>query len=48
MEVSTHSIVRDPQWRPQFGPDATTFRMADLLLFAFDNNPALLNPLGDT
>jgi hypothetical protein len=47
MEVSTHSIVRDPQWRPQFGPDATTFRMADLLLFAFDNNPALLNPLGD-
>ncbi|MCA1835410.1 MAG: heme peroxidase family protein [Actinobacteria bacterium] len=47
MEVSTHSIVRDPQWRPQFGPDSTTFRMADLLMFAFDNDLTGLNPLGD-
>lgn len=47
MEVSTYSIVRDPQWRPQFGPDSTTFRMADLLMFAFDNDLTGLNPLGD-
>jgi hypothetical protein len=47
MEVSTYSIVRDPQWRPTFGPDNTTFRMVDLLLFAFNNDLASLNPLGD-
>ena len=47
MEVSTYSIVRDPQWRPTFGPDSTTFRMVNLLLFAFNNDPASLNPLGD-
>lgn len=47
MEVSTYSIVRDPYWRPQFGSDSNTFTMADLLMFAFDSNPALLNPLGD-
>jgi hypothetical protein len=47
MEVSTYSIVRDPYWRPQFGSNNTTFTMADLLMFAFNNNPALLNPLGD-
>jgi hypothetical protein len=46
MEVSTYSIVRDPQWRPTFGPDSNTFRMVDLLLFAF-NDLAGLNPLGD-
>jgi hypothetical protein len=47
MEVSTFSIVRNPLWRPQFGPDPNTFRMVDLLLFAFNNNLAELNPLGD-
>jgi Animal haem peroxidase len=47
MEVSTYSIVRDPQWRPTFGPDSNTFRMVDLLLFAFNNDPTSLNPLGD-
>ncbi len=46
MEVSTYSIVREPQWRPTFGPDSDTFRMVDLLLFAF-KNVAGLNPLGD-
>ncbi|HEX2291019.1 MAG TPA: hypothetical protein VHH53_12680 [Pseudonocardiaceae bacterium] len=30
MEVSTHSIVRKPQWRPTFCPDRDTFRMVDL------------------
>ncbi|MGH4001726.1 MAG: peroxidase family protein, partial [Pseudonocardiaceae bacterium] len=47
MEVSTHSIVREPQWRPSFGPDSNTFRMVDLLMFAFNNDLAGLNPLGD-
>jgi hypothetical protein len=47
LEGSDTSIVRDPIWRPQFGPDQATFRMVDLLLFAFDGNPELLNPLGD-
>ncbi|MGV0743990.1 peptidoglycan-binding protein [Mycolicibacterium sp. XJ870] len=47
MEGSTHSIVRDPQWRPSLGPDSFTFRMADLLLFAFEGRADLLNPLGD-
>ncbi|MBV9057887.1 MAG: heme peroxidase [Pseudonocardiales bacterium] len=47
MEISTYSIVRNPHWRPQFGPDPSTFRMVDLLLFAFNNDLALLNPLGD-
>lgn len=46
MEVSTYSIVREPQWRPTFGPDSETFRMVDLLLFAF-KDVAGLNPLGD-
>ncbi|WP_308258279.1 peroxidase family protein [Saccharothrix obliqua] len=47
MEVSRHSIVREPSWRPVFGPDAQTFRMTDLLLFAFEGKADLLNPLGD-
>jgi hypothetical protein len=46
MEGSTHSIVRDPAWRPTFGPDSTTFRMVDLLLFAFEGKKKLLAPLG--
>ncbi len=47
MEGSSVSIVRDPAWRPTLGPDNQTFRMVDLLLFAFKRRKALLNPLGD-
>jgi Putative peptidoglycan binding domain/Animal haem peroxidase len=47
MEGSTYSIVREPQWRPNLGPDPLTFRMVDLLLFAFEGRADLLNPLGD-
>ncbi|MEU6154582.1 heme peroxidase family protein [Actinosynnema sp. NPDC047251] len=47
MEASRWSIVREPYWRPSFGPDQTTFRMTDLLLFAFEGKADLLNPLGD-
>jgi Animal haem peroxidase len=46
MEGSKASIVRDPSWRPTLGPDNTTFRMVDLLLFAFEAKKALLAPLG--
>ncbi len=46
MEGSRISILRDPFWRPSLGPNANTFRMVDLLLFAFEGNPDLLNPLG--
>jgi hypothetical protein len=47
MEGSDVSIVRDPAWRPTLGPDPDTFRMTDLLLFAFEGKEELLNPLGD-
>lgn len=47
MEGSQHSIVRDPAFKPSLGPDNKTFRMVDLLLFAFQKKKALLNPLGD-
>ena len=47
IEGSRTSIVREPSWRPEFGPDAQTFRMTDLLLFAFAGKADLLNPLGD-
>jgi hypothetical protein len=46
MEGSQSSIVRDPSWRPTLGPDNTTFRMVDLLLFAFEGRKRLLAPLG--
>jgi hypothetical protein len=46
MEGSQISIVRNPTWRPSLGPDNATFRMVDLLLFAFRGRKALLNPLG--
>ena len=48
MEGSRISIVRDPSWRPSLGPDANTFRMVDLLMFAFEGRADLLAPLGDT
>jgi hypothetical protein len=47
MEGSQISIVRNPTWRPSLGPDNSTFRMVDLLLFAFRGRKALLAPLGD-
>jgi Animal haem peroxidase len=47
MEGSDHSIVRDTAFRPTLGPNNTTFRMVDLLLFAFEGKKALLNPLGN-
>jgi Animal haem peroxidase len=46
MEGSQASIVRDPAWRPTLGPDNATFRMVDLLLFAFEGKKSLLAPLG--
>ncbi|MFY0406158.1 peroxidase family protein [Solicola sp. PLA-1-18] len=47
MEGSATSIVRDPSWRPRFARADGTFEMADLLMFAFEGRPDLLNPLGD-
>ena len=47
MEGSTHSIVRDEDFKPSLGPNNETFRMTDLLFFAFEGKKALLNPLGD-
>jgi hypothetical protein len=47
MEGSRASIVRDPAFRPTFGPDSETFAMRDLLFFAFEGKESLLNPLGD-
>jgi hypothetical protein len=47
MEGSTHSIVRNPGFRPSIGPVDGRFRMADLLVFAFENKKKLLAPLGD-
>ena len=38
--------MRDPAWRPTLGPDSNTFRMVDLLLFAFEGKKHLLAPLG--
>ncbi len=46
MEGSEFSIVRDPTWRPSLGPDPSTFRMTDLLFFAFEGKKSLLAPLG--
>jgi hypothetical protein len=46
MEGSRASIVRDSEWRPSLGPDADTFRVVDLLLFAFQGKKKLLAPLG--
>jgi Animal haem peroxidase len=46
IEGSQSSIVRDPAWRPSLGPDNKTFRMIDLLHFAFEGKKSLLAPLG--
>jgi hypothetical protein len=47
MEGSRNSIVRDPAFKPRFGPNNSTFDMRDLLFFAFEGKKTLLNPLGD-
>jgi hypothetical protein len=47
MEGSASSIVRDPSFKPSLGPNDQTFRMVDLLLFAFQGKKNLLAPLGD-
>ncbi|GAA3396391.1 peroxidase family protein [Cryptosporangium minutisporangium] len=46
IEGSKISIVRDPFWRPTLGPNPGTFTMVELLRYAFDSRPELLNPLG--
>jgi hypothetical protein len=46
IEGSQHSIVRDTAFRPSLGPNNQTFRMVDLLLFAFNGQKGLLNPVG--
>jgi hypothetical protein len=46
MQGSRFSIVRDPAFRPTLGPNNHTFRMVDLLLFAFEGKKSLLAPLG--
>jgi hypothetical protein len=46
IEGSTHSIIRDAAFKPTLGPDNSTFRMVDLLLFAFEEKKSLLAPLG--
>jgi hypothetical protein len=46
IEGSQHSIVRDTAFTPTLGPNSSTFRMVDLLLFAFEGKKALLNPNG--
>ncbi|GID32246.1 peroxidase family protein [Paractinoplanes brasiliensis] len=48
LEASRTSIVRDRSWRPTLGPSRDTFRMTDLLLFAFQGRADLLAPLGDS
>ena len=47
MEGSEFSIVRDPAFQPSLGPNSSTFRMVDLLLFAANNNANVINPLGN-
>jgi hypothetical protein len=45
IEGSRHSIVRDSDWRPTLGPNNTSFRMVDLLLFAFNGQTDALKSL---
>jgi hypothetical protein len=47
IEGSRISIVRDPGFKPTFGPNDHTFEMRDLLFFAFEGRKDLLAPLGD-
>jgi hypothetical protein len=45
MQGSLASIVKDVDWRPSLGPDPKTFRMVDLLGFAFEEKKKRLAPL---
>jgi hypothetical protein len=45
IESSRISILRRPSWRPDLGPDENTFRLVDLVLFAFEGDVNLINPL---
>jgi hypothetical protein len=45
IEGSQFSIVNDTSFHPTLGPDNSTFRMVDLLLFAFEGKKSLLAPL---
>jgi hypothetical protein len=47
MEGSRFAIVRDTAFRPSLGPNNTTFRMVDLLLFAYEGKKSKLAPLDD-
>ena len=46
MEGSQHSILRPPAFQPSLGPNSSTFRMVDLLFFAFEGKKTLLAPNG--
>jgi hypothetical protein len=46
IEGSQFSIVNDPSFQPTLGPNNKTFRMVDLLFFAFEGKKSLLAPLG--
>jgi Animal haem peroxidase len=46
IEGSQTSIFTDPSWHPTLGPNNTTFRMFDLLMFGFEGKKSLLAPLG--
>jgi hypothetical protein len=45
MEGSTHSILREPGWRPSGGKHPGGFGMVDILLAAYDRNGGELRPL---
>jgi hypothetical protein len=46
IQGSQNSILRDASFQPSLGPNSNTFRMVDLLFFAFEGKKALLNPNG--
>ena len=46
MEGSRFSIVRDPAFKPTLGQNSSTFRMTDLLMFAYQGKKNELAPLG--
>jgi len=47
IEGSKFSIIRAPNFTPTLGPDAATFRMVDLILFACNGQVNQINPLGN-
>jgi hypothetical protein len=46
IEGSRVSIVRDTDWKPKFGRGPDSFKMVDLLRFAYENDAGMLAPLG--